>query len=354
MRKSTFGRVAGSALKIAEAVTSPLVPADYLDLFAPLRSGADLRARVLTVTRETTDAVTVRLQPGRSWRPHVPGQYIRIGIDVDGVRTWRAYSLTSGRDEKTLTFTTKVIPGGLLSNHISTALRPGTLISLDQATGDFVLPDPAPPQVLFITAGSGITPVMGMLRQHRLRDAVLVHSAPTPEAVIFGPELRERAARGEFRFVEWHTGTHGLLSHAAVVEAVPDWARRPTWLCGPTALLNDFTSRWEAVGLGAQLHTERFRPSIQATGEGGRVSFVRSGVTIDAPAGRPLLDVGEEAGVLMPSGCRMGICFGCSSRLQSGATIDLRNGELTLAHDGDDVHVQTCISAPAGDCRIDL
>src|SRR5262245_54278045 len=78
--------------QVAEAATHPLVPADFLDLFHPLRAGADLRARIVSVRHETKDAATIVLKPGADWRGHVPGQYIRIGVDVDGVRQWRAYS----------------------------------------------------------------------------------------------------------------------------------------------------------------------------------------------------------------------------------------------------------------------
>src|SRR5687767_10673329 len=85
------------ALDLAGMLTTPLLPADYLDLVSPLR-GADLRGRVEAVHPETRDAVTLVIRPGRGWRPHIPGQYIRIGVDVDGVRQWRAYSLTSPAD----------------------------------------------------------------------------------------------------------------------------------------------------------------------------------------------------------------------------------------------------------------
>src|SRR3954463_9970666 len=81
--------------RLAERATTPLLPQDYLDLFAPLRSGADLRGRIVAIHRETRDAVTVTIRPGRGWAGHVPGQYVRIGIDVNGVRQWRPYSVTS-------------------------------------------------------------------------------------------------------------------------------------------------------------------------------------------------------------------------------------------------------------------
>src|SRR3954470_18113466 len=84
------------ALKGAELVTTPLLPADYLDLVDPLRSGAALPGRMEAVHHETRDAATVVIRPGRDWLPHTPGQYVRIGIDVDGVRLWRGLSAPPG------------------------------------------------------------------------------------------------------------------------------------------------------------------------------------------------------------------------------------------------------------------
>src|SRR5919112_6212797 len=93
--RPVLGRLRDRVFKVAELVTTPLLPSDYLDLLDPLRSGADLRGRIEAIVPETRDAATVVIRPGRGWKGHVPGQYIRIGIDVDGVRQWRAYSLTS-------------------------------------------------------------------------------------------------------------------------------------------------------------------------------------------------------------------------------------------------------------------
>ncbi len=343
---------------LAESAVSPLVPADYLDLVSPLRRGADLRGRVVAVESETADAVTLRIRPGRSWRTHRPGQYIRLGVDVDGVRQWRAYSLTSEREaaDGLLAVTVKAIPGGRVSNHIVRALQPGTLIHLDQAAGDFVLPEVLPARTLFVTAGSGITPVMGMLRNHldELTDVVVVHSAPTAADVVFGAELRDWAAQGRLRLVERHTATDGVLAPAELDAVVPDWRERSTWACGPTGLLDAFEEHFASAGLGHQLHTERFRPVVITEGEGGTLSFSRQGNVVEADGATPILDAGEEAGVLMPSGCRMGICFGCVVPLTSGAVRDLRNGELTTAAEGDGVRIQTCVSAAAGPCTIDL
>jgi stearoyl-CoA 9-desaturase NADPH oxidoreductase len=205
-------------------------------------------------------------------------------------------------------------------------------VQLDQAAGEFVLPTPLPARALFVTAGSGITPVMGILRNlaDGACDAVVVHSAPTPEDVIFGAELRELAAAGRIRLIEQHTDTAGMLDAADLAGLVPDLAERSTWACGPVGMLEALEEHWESAGIADRLYTERFRPAVLVTGEGGEVTFGRSGRTVAAGGGTPILDAAEEAGVR-----------------------DLRTGEITTAAPGDGVLVQTCISAAAGACDID-
>ncbi len=336
-------------------VTTPLLPSDYLDLVSPLRAGADLRGRIEAVHPETGDAATVVIRPGRGWRGHTAGQYVRIGVDVDGVRLWRAYSITSptNRRDGRITITVKAIPDGKVSNHLVRGATPGTMIQLDQATGDFVLPRAMPAKVLYLTAGSGITPVMGMLRDTGLDDAVMVHSAPQPQDVIFRDDLHGLVADTKLRLTEVHTDTDGRLDIARLGELVPDWAERETWACGPAGLLDAAEEHWAEHGVPERLHTERFRPRIVGGGDnsGGEVTFSTTGRTVDADGTTPLLDVGEEAGVLMPSGCRMGICFGCVTPLKAGAVRDLRTGEITEAEPG--VLIQTCVSAAAGPCDIE-
>jgi ferredoxin-NADP reductase len=345
-------------MRFAERVTTPLLPADYLDVVDPLRSGAELRGRIVAIHPETRDAVSVVIRPGRGWRTHVPGQYIRIGVDVDGVRQWRAYSLTSEthRADGCIAITVKAIPGGKVSNHLVRRATVGTIVQLDHAAGEFTFGAQAPCKILFLTAGSGITPVMGMLRNmaDRPDDVVVVHSAPTSSDVIFGGELRMLARKGRIRLVELHTNTDGMLDVARLERLVGDFAERQTWACGPARLLDALEQRWIDEGIADRLHTERFRPTVVAAGEGGTVTFSKSDTVVETDGAQTLLDAGEAAGVLMPSGCRMGICFGCVAPLRQGAVRDLRNGEITSAATGDGVMVQTCVSAAAGTCDIDL
>jgi ferredoxin-NADP reductase len=357
------------ALKLAEAATTPLVPADFLDLFAPLRPGAELRGRVVSVHPETSDAATLVIRPGADWSGHVPGQYVRVGIDVDGVRCWRAYSLTHGpRADGRISITVKAVPDGHVSPYLVRHTRPGTLLHLEQATGEFVLPA-ASQKLLFVTAGSGITPVIGMLRNlypstdsgvlHLPRsaayDIVVLHVAPSEPDSIFAGDLRKLAAAGAIRLVARYDDEHGLLDLADIESLVPDLDERTTFACGPGGLLDALSSHHQERGL--PLFTEQFRVSTVVAGEGGTVTFAKAGVDVECDGARPILEQAEEAGVLMPSGCRMGICYTCVLPLREGVVRDLRTGELTTAVAGETsaggVAIQTCINAAAGPCQID-
>ncbi len=345
---------------VARLLTTPLVPQDYFDLINPLASSTDLRGRIEAIDSETaseTPAATVRIRVGRGWCGHRAGQYVRLGVDIDGVRQWRTYSITSSPLQTShITVTVKAVAEGLVSNHLVREATPGTLVHLDYAAGDFTLPTPMPAKLLFVTAGSGITPVMGMLRAHvhELTDVVLVHSARTADDVIFGEELRALGLRGAIRLIEHRTVGRSRLTAQGLTELVPDWKQRDAWACGPGGLLDNLEMHYAAAGLGAKLRTERFRAAAVPTGDGGPVEFTRSGVTAESSNGATLLAAGEGAGVLMPSGCRMGVCFGCVVPLRSGAVRDVRNGDLTSANPGDGVLVQTCISAAAGPCQLDI
>jgi ferredoxin-NADP reductase len=346
------------AWRFVELLATPLVPADYLDVIAPLRNAEVLRARVEQVRAETRDCVTLVLRPGRGWQRHEPGQYLRLGVDVDGVRLWRAYSVTTPpeRTDGLIEVAVNAVPGGAVSNHLVRHARRGMLLHLDRPAGGFTLPRPRPAKTLFVTAGSGITPVMGMLRSAlpELPDVVVVHSARTREDVVFGAELRALAAAGRLRLVERHTATDGRLKPADLAELVPDLFDRETYACGPNELLDALGAHWADAGVEHRLHVETFRPVVIATGDGGTVTFARTGAVAEADGGTPLLEVGEAAGVLMPSGCRMGICFGCVLPLREGAVRDLRDGQVTTATPEDGVLVQTCISAAAGPCHLDI
>lgn len=358
--RSTILRQLGTA---AGWLTSPLLPEDYLGLINPLWTAGDLCGRVEAVLPETADAATLVIRPGRGWTTHRPGQWVRIGLDIEGRRHWRTFSLSSapGRPDGCVTITVKAMRGGLVSNHLVRRTEPGTVIRLGRPEGTFVLPEPPPPSLLFVTAGSGITPVMAMLdglldgppgdgRAEAGPDVVLIHSAPSRDEVIFGRRLRSLAARyRRLRLHERHTRSEGRLRPADLARLCPDWTARSVWICGPPAMLDEIAAYW--TGPADRLHVERFRPASTVGGRGGRVRFTRSGRETDTDGGTSLLVAGENAGVLMPSGCRMGICYSCVARLRSGRVRDMRTG---LVHGEEGDMIQTCVSAPAGPVEIEL
>ena len=352
--------------RLAEAAVTPLELDDVLDVFHPLRSGAELRGRIVAVHSETAQSATLVIKPSKDWAGHVPGQYVRVGVEVDGVRLWRTYSLTHGpRPDRCISLTVKAIPDGVVSNHLVHAARPGQMVQLQQAEGEFVLPQPLPGKLLLVTAGSGITPVIGMLRNLFSRstrvatDITLVHVNVNADTAMFRDELRAHAAAGNIKLVERYDEHHGRLDVADLATLVPDFTERLTYACGPAGLLDALEKHHAEHGL--ELTTERFRPAVFADlakdgQSGGSVAFA-GGVTVEADGGTPILDAAEGAGVLMPSGCRMGICMGCVLPLKEGAVRDLRNGALTVAVPGETgpagVPIQTCINAAAGACTID-
>lgn len=358
---TTQVRLGAAVRALISPVTTPLLPDDYLKLINPLWSARELRGRIVEVRPETADSATLVIKPGWGFHvDHQPGQYIGIGLLVDGRWRWRSYSLTSpprAAGSRTLSITVKAMPEGFLSSHLVGGVRPGTVVRLAAPQGNFVLPDPPPPAVLFLTAGSGITPVMSMLRTMVRRgqlgagDVVHLHSAPTPEDVMFSDELDAlaRTQRG-YRLTVRATRTAGRLDLSRLGDVVPDWRDRQTWACGPEGMLAEAEKTWAAAGVADRLHLERFAAGRAAVAAGGTVTFARSGVTRTADAATSLLEAGEQAGIRMPFGCRMGICHTCVVSLVDGRVVDLRNG----AEHEPGSRVQVCVTAPSGDCVVDI
>ena len=348
-----------AARAIAERITTPLLPDDYLKLANPLWSARELRGRVLEVRRETVDSATLVIKPGWGFSfDYQPGQYIGIGLLVDGRWRWRSYSLTSSpiKGARIITITVKAMPEGFLSSHLVGGVEPGTVVRLAAPQGNFVTPDPAPASVLFITGGSGITPVMSMLRtlarRDQVTDIVHLHSAPTESDVMFASELADLERSHDcYRLRLRSTRTEGRLDLARLDDEVPDWRERQTWACGPEGMLNDAERVWHVHGIAGLLHLERFAVSKAAAhGQGGTVQFARSQKTVTVDGATPLMDAGEDVGIQMPFGCRMGICQSCVVGLLDGHVRDLRTG----AEHEPGSRIQTCISAASGDCVLDV
>ncbi|NYJ00015.1 ferredoxin-NADP reductase [Nocardioides thalensis] len=347
----------------ASKLTTPLHPDDYLRLLNPLWSARELRGRIEQVIPETEDAATLVIRPGWGWRyDHRPGQYVGIGVQVEGRFQWRSYSVSSPpkRSRGTIAITVRAMPEGLLSSHLVNGVEPGTIVRLALPEGDFVLPDPPPQRMLFLVGGSGVTPVMAMLRtldrRGTMPDVVMHYSSPTEERMIFRDELDHLEAKHERLTIHrLHTDIDGMLDLAApdgLDRVCPDWRERETYACGPAPMLDAITDHYEQQGLEEHLHLERFSLELGGEGgEGGTITFRTSGKSIDADGATTVLEAGEQAGVGMPYGCRMGICHTCTLTLVEGKVRDLRNGD---EYDGTNEPVQTCVTAAVGDCTLDI
>jgi ferredoxin-NADP reductase len=349
-------------LRVLAALSSPLLPDDYLELINPLWSTRELRGRIERIEPETPDAATVMIKPGYRFGGYEPGQYLRIGLDIEGVRHWRAYSLTSDphRDDGLISITVKNVDEGKVSPYLVRRGRPGTIVSLGGVEGEFLLPDQLPPKLLFISAGSGITPIMSMLRHLKktgeLDDLVLLHSARRPEEVIFGDELHQLQERhGRFVLHKQLTGERGRMGPEDLEHLCPDWRERLAYISGPTDMLDAFSAHYEQAGLKEQLNLERFQPRLGLgdgdEGAGGTIKFLASDTEAESDGSEPILVAGEEAGLDLPYGCREGICHTCVGELRSGQIRDLRNGKVS-GQEGE--VIRTCINAPEGPIEIDL
>jgi stearoyl-CoA 9-desaturase NADPH oxidoreductase len=355
----TLGR---RALRLAQSFTSPLLPDDYLELVNPLWSTREMRGRVERVERETHSAVTVTIKPGWAWEGHLPGQYVRLGIEVDGVHHWRAYSLTSdpGRRDGRISITPKLVEGGKVSPFLFNRVRPGAIVRLGGVEGTFVLPDPLPRRLLFVSAGSGITPIMSMLRSLAARggmeDVVHLHCARTTDAVIFAREMHALSgSQPGYRLLVRATGEQGRVTPDQLDGLCPDWVEREAFVCGPPGLTEAMSERWKRDGDPARMHVEHFQPEARVgdgeRGTGGTIRFRSSGVEGVSDGEQPILHAGESAGVALPYGCRMGICHTCVGRLCSGQVRDLRTGRV---HGQPGEMLRTCVNAPEGAVEIDL
>jgi len=351
--------------RVASVFTTPREPEDFLWLVNPLSSSRQMRGIVTAVVPETAESATIHFRPGRGWQAHQAGQWARIGVEINGVRQWRSYSLTTAAGEDPAITVTAL---GAVSEALVRDTRPGDVLFLAAPQGDFVLPE-HPRPLLMLTAGSGLTPVMSMIRTLVRRrpdaDVVLVHSSRTKADALFRGELRELG--DEFpglRVVHWFTGERGridLSSTRDLDETCADWRGRAAYVCGPAAMLDAATQLWRSADVPEQLVVERFAPVLLpgAGGAGGLVTFEKSDKEMDVDRDTSLLEAGEAAGVVMPSGCRMGICHSCVTPLLAGQVRDLRTGEV---HHGDrgpgeageGQLIQTCVSAAAGPVHLEI
>jgi len=348
-------RVLGSDL--VDLLTGPHGVDRYTELVAPTWTLGEARAKVVDVRRTTSRSVTLTLAPNDTFTAaHTvkAGQYVNLSVDIDGRRHTRCYSPANAEGSSNLELTIGVHDGGLVSNYLYQHARRGMVVGLAGVGGDFVLPAKLPRRILFVSGGSGITPVMAMVRtliaQGHQGEIAFVHYARSAAEACYRDELAVlpgvRVLHGYTRSNEAHAGDLvGRFGADHLTAALP--APDAVFVCGPTSLVDAVRDHCENV------YTESFVPPVfdtPANPSGGRVTFADSG--IDAvDDGRSLLEQAEAAGLKPENGCRMGICHTCTRRKTSGTVRNLITGAVSTAPDDD---VQICVSVPVGDVDLSL
>jgi stearoyl-CoA 9-desaturase NADPH oxidoreductase len=337
----------------------------YLEQVKPTWAVNDCRAEVTAVDRDTPGSTTLTLRANGAWRGFRAGQFVKVAVEIDGAWRSRCYSPASvegpGRE---LELTIRSHPEGLVSNHLAENARPGMVVGMAQADGDFRLPDERPERILLVSGGSGITPVMSMLRTLCAEDhrgpITFLHYARDPESAAYRAELERLVAeRPNLNLVRAYTRAPGVgeadghFSLSQLADADPGYASAEAFACGPTALLDAVRETWAAEGIESRLHVESFVPPTMVEPSGspeGSIHFAGSDLRVEN-SGASLLEQAEGAGLSPEHGCRMGICHSCSCRKTAGTVKNLRTGELSS---GDEEEIQICISAPVGDVAVEL
>jgi ferredoxin-NADP reductase len=349
---------------LLEAVAGPHGIDRYLEQISPTLVIGECRAEVVGVDHGSADSVTLALRANRAWQGLRAGQFVQVSVEIDGVRHSRCYSPASAEDSgRELEITVKRHPDGQVSNFLVDRAVPGTVLGLSEADGDFHLPDARPESILLIGGGSGITPLMAILRtlcaEGYAGQIALIQYAPDPERTIYREELDRLAAENpNFTLTRSYTRAPGVgeldghFSPTHLPQADPCFASAETFACGPPALLDAVRGTW-ANGLEQRLHVESFvPPSLLPVGEPGTGSIRFAGSDLEvANSGASILEQAEAAGVPAQSGCRMGICHTCTCRKLSGTVKNLLTDEVSAALDEE---IQLCISAPLSDLVIDL
>lgn len=328
---------------------------DYLALIDPRMSLAEPRGRVTDVVRQTPDSVTLSIAPNDNWRGHSAGQHVLLGIDLEGTRYSRCFSIASAPGTPLLEVTVKRNGDGRVSNYLVDHAQRGQLVYLSPAEGEFY-PSVPPTKALLLSAGSGITPVMSVLRhwlaERASVDVVCLHYARSSTDMIYADELAALAARHRhLTAIALFTGAGDeRIDGASLDQRVPDLAERETWLCGPSGFM-DAAEPLIASRSSAPLHREQFAASRRASAQGlGSVQFLNSDIAVSGEQGS-LLDIAESAGLKPAYGCRMGICHACKCRITEGTVRDLRTDRVRQVRDTD---IQLCIHAAAGDVAVAL
>src|SRR5450755_784021 len=333
----------------------------YLELIRPNLTLREARAEVVDVRRQTDPSVTLTLRPNQAWGGFSAGQFVPVGVEIDGVRRTRTYSPAGsqhGRD-RAIELTVTSHPDGVVSNHLRSQIAPGSILHLGPSRGEFVLPAARPGKLVLISGGSGVTPVLSMVRtlcdEGHAGEITFVHYSRTSADALYRAEVEALAAAHPnlcCAFVATREGG-GHVSAGAIAALAGDLDEAHAAVCGPPALIDAVRAIWDAVGAADRVLAETFTPSVPAPAGAtatGTLRFLRSDQQAAIGAGT-LLEQAEAAGLSPVFGCRMGICHTCTCRKSAGSVRNVLTGQTSSEEDED---IQLCISVPAGDVALEL
>lgn len=352
--------------QLADALAGPHNVDHYLEILRPDWAVKRIRGKVVAVRHQNDDSITLTLQPTGTWPGFVAGQHVELAVEIDGVRHRRCYSPSGSAHHaaRQIELTIRTHDEGIVSRHLKHHAHVGMFLGLSVPQGeDFVLPAVRPGRIVLISGGSGITPVLAMLRtltdEGYAGEVAFLHYARSRADVLYGDDLDALAAahpnltvlrgftRGEGGELEGRFGPEHLNL------ALPEDRDAAAFACGPGGLVEAVRTLWEEQGLQTPLRFEHFAPpELPAIDPDllGSVTFARSGETVDA-SDRPLLEQAEAAGLTPTHGCRMGICLTCKCRLDQGRVRDTLTGEI-YGTPGEEVRI--CVASPVGDVTLDL
>jgi len=329
-------------------------------------------AEVADVTHDVRSFVLRPAQPA-AYR-FQPGQHLTLSVEMDGQAVSRCYSIASSpwRPDE-LTITVKRVPGGLVSNWLHDHLRPGDPVTVAGPLGRFSTAHHPAEKYLFLSAGSGITPLMSMLRTiHGVCepvDVVFVHHARTPADIIFRDELRViEAEHPSIRVVvvceddaehERWTGPRGRVTLPMLFGVAPDLVGREVFTCGPAPYMEAVRGLLSQAGASPdRCHEESFdlatgiAPVARSTGPTYTVELRRSGRTVECDESTTLLAATAQAGLSLPSSCQEGMCGTCKTTLVSGR-VEMNHAGGIRPREIAQHKILLCCSTPREDLVLD-
>ena len=336
-----------------------------------------LNLRVSEIIEETPLTRTLRMVSETGYLPPFQaGQYVNLFVETQGVRSSRPYSIASPPNQRAYyDLTVKAVPDGFVSLYLLDDVKVGDRLSSTGPMGGFFHnPLSHSNEVVYLAGGSGITPMMSMIREVTdrglERQMHLFYGSRNPDDIIYKEELERLASMHENLTVDFvisepedgYQGLTGFINGELLQERLGDLTKKTFFLCGPEAMYKFCRKELEGLDLRRkQIRVEVFGPPGDVTAEpgwpeglSGEANFkvkVSDGRTLEVSAGEPLMNGLERKQLVLPAACRSGECSYCRVKLKSGKVFHapgtkLRKSDLQFGF------IHPCMAYPLTDIEI--